>query len=104
MNDVSMGKDDSADSGVSFYPTPRNKANQRAGILAYKIVRHKRVTFLRKKSTTILVASTHVPAVKRAKFLILEKLPDATGEHYRKVDFQSRVPKVVTIKEVRFTC
>lgn len=36
MNDVSMGKeDDSADSGVSFYPMPRNTANQRAGILAY---------------------------------------------------------------------
>ena len=35
MNDVSMGKDDSADSGVSFYPTPQNTANQRAGIRAY---------------------------------------------------------------------
>ena len=35
MNDVSMGKDDSADSGVSFYPMPRNTANQRAGIRAY---------------------------------------------------------------------
>ena len=35
MNDVSMGKDDSADSGVSFYPMPQNTANQRAGILAY---------------------------------------------------------------------
>ena len=35
MNDVSMGKDDSADSGVSFYPMPRNTANQRVGILAY---------------------------------------------------------------------
>ena len=36
---------------------------------------------LQKKSTTMLVASTHVPAVKRAKFLTLEKLPDATGEY-----------------------
>ena len=35
MNDVSMGKDDSADSGVSFYPMPRNTVNQRVGILAY---------------------------------------------------------------------
>ena len=35
MNDVSMGKDDSADSGVSFYPMPWNTANQRAGIRAY---------------------------------------------------------------------
>ena len=59
---------------------------------------------LRKKSTTMLVACTHVPAVKRAKFLILEKLPDTTGEHYQKVDFESRTPQVVTIKEVRFTC
>ena len=50
----------------------------------------------------MLVASTHVPAVKRAKFLILEKLPDATGEHYRKVDLQWRA--VVTVKEARFTC
>ena len=35
MNDVSIGKDDSADSGVSFYPMPRNTANQRAGNPAY---------------------------------------------------------------------
>ena len=37
MNDVSMGKDDSADSGVSFYPMPWNTANQRAGILHIKL-------------------------------------------------------------------
>ena len=49
----------------------------------------------------MFVASTHVPAVKRAKFLILEKLPDSTGEHYQKVDFQSRAPQVVTVKEAR---
>ena len=59
---------------------------------------------LRKKIYDDLVASTHVPAVKQAKFLILEKLPDATGEHYRKADFQSRAPQVVTAKEARFTC
>jgi len=104
MNDVSTGKDDSADSGVSFYPMPRNTANQRAGNLEYKIVQHTRVTSCEKKSTTMLVASTHVPAVKQAKFLIVEKLPDATGEHYRKVDFQSRAPQVVTAKEATFTC
>ena len=59
---------------------------------------------LREKSTTMLVVSTHVPTVKRAKFLILEKLPDATGEHYQKVDFQSRTQLAVMVKEARFTC
>ena len=37
MNDVSMGKDDSADSGVSFYPLPRNTANQEQESLHIKL-------------------------------------------------------------------
>ena len=37
MNDVSMGKDDSADSGVSFYPMPRNTANQEQESLHIKL-------------------------------------------------------------------
>ena len=37
MNDVSKGKDDSADSGVSFYPTPQNTANQEQESLHIKL-------------------------------------------------------------------
>ena len=38
MNDVSMGKDDSAHSGVSFYPLPRNTANQEQESLHIKLL------------------------------------------------------------------
>ena len=37
MNDVSTGKDDSADSGVSFYPMPQNTANQEQESLHIKL-------------------------------------------------------------------